>query len=192
MQARRQRSFAGSPEARCLWRAPGHVGVCVQVSFPVALTHEPFCMQARRQRSFAGSPEAWTRYEASFLKWNIGENCNTLYHTIPAPKTKANSLPWNQRGAFVEVDFSGFRGNTRQEWRSRDVEYEFCFPRPGLLFAIAPRKIQGCTMPGHTWEVQNATFCFAGVHSSPIGCTSCIVKSFRSRRFFISSPLWTP
>ena len=25
-----------------------------------------------------------------------------------------------------------------------------------------------------------------------IGCTSCIVKSFRSRRSFISSPLWTP
>jgi len=29
------------------------------------------------------------------------------------------------------------------------------------------------------------------VDSSPIGCTSCIVKSFRTRRSFISSPLWT-
>ena len=28
-------------------------------------------------------------------------------------------------------------------------------------------------------------------HSSLIGCTSCIVKSFRSRSSFISSPLWT-
>ena len=27
---------------------------------------------------------------------------------------------------------------------------------------------------------------------SPIGCTTCIVKSFRSRRSFVSSPLWTP
>ena len=30
------------------------------------------------------------------------------------------------------------------------------------------------------------------IYSSLIGCTSCIVKSFRSRRFFISSPVWTP
>ena len=30
------------------------------------------------------------------------------------------------------------------------------------------------------------------VHSSLIGLTLCIVKSFRSRRSFISSPLWTP
>ena len=30
------------------------------------------------------------------------------------------------------------------------------------------------------------------VYSSPIGCTSCIVKSFRSRSSLISSPLWTP
>ena len=29
-------------------------------------------------------------------------------------------------------------------------------------------------------------------YSSLIGFTSCIVKSFRSRRSFISSPLWTP
>jgi hypothetical protein len=28
--------------------------------------------------------------------------------------------------------------------------------------------------------------------SAPIGCTSCSVKSFRSRRSFLSSPLWTP
>ena len=30
------------------------------------------------------------------------------------------------------------------------------------------------------------------VYVAPIGCTSCIVKSFRSRRSFILSPLWTP
>jgi len=30
------------------------------------------------------------------------------------------------------------------------------------------------------------------VYSPLIGFTSCIVKSFRSRRSFISSPLWTP
>jgi len=30
------------------------------------------------------------------------------------------------------------------------------------------------------------------VYSSLIGCTSCIVKCFRSRSSFISSPLWTP
>ena len=30
------------------------------------------------------------------------------------------------------------------------------------------------------------------VYSSPIRCTSCTVKSVRSRRSFISSPLWTP
>ena len=30
------------------------------------------------------------------------------------------------------------------------------------------------------------------VYSSPKGCTSCIVQSLRSRRSFISSPLWTP
>ena len=30
------------------------------------------------------------------------------------------------------------------------------------------------------------------VYSSLIGFTSCIVKFFRSRRSFISSPLWTP
>ena len=30
------------------------------------------------------------------------------------------------------------------------------------------------------------------VYSSLIRCTSCIVKSFRSRSSFISSPLWTP
>jgi hypothetical protein len=35
---------------------------------------------------------------------------------------------------------------------------------------------------GHVWCL----------HSSPIGCTSCIIKSVRSRRSFISSPRWTP
>jgi len=30
------------------------------------------------------------------------------------------------------------------------------------------------------------------VHSSLIGCTSCIVKSCGSRSSFILSPLWTP
>jgi len=30
------------------------------------------------------------------------------------------------------------------------------------------------------------------VYSSLLGYTSCIVKYFRSRSFFISSPLWTP
>jgi len=30
------------------------------------------------------------------------------------------------------------------------------------------------------------------VYSSPIGCTSCIVKSVSSRSSFMSSPVWTP
>ena len=30
------------------------------------------------------------------------------------------------------------------------------------------------------------------IHSWPVGCTSCIVKSVRSRRSFSPRPLWTP
>ena len=46
-----------------------------------------------------------------------------------------------RRGAIANVNFSNFRGNIRQKWTFQDVEYPSGTQRPGLVFAIASRKI---------------------------------------------------
>ena len=55
-----------------------------------------------------------------------------------------------------------------------------------LDFCITQLKAQGPSRPCNESKEEEEE------GSSLIGCTSCVVKSFRSRSSFISSPLWTP
>jgi len=44
--------------------------------------------------------------------------------------------PKIRRGAIAKVNFSNFRGNTRQTWRFQDVEYLRGSPRPGCFLQL--------------------------------------------------------
>ena len=63
--------------------------------------------------------------------------------------------------------------------------FPLCLEADARHTRVLPRHT--CVLPRHTRVLPRHTLLLT--HSSLIGCTSCVVKSFRSRR---SRPLWTP
>ena len=101
------------------------------------------------------------------------------------------------QGYGLRVQDLGFRGFQGLGFRIRDsgiwVKVSG-FGIEGLAFQGFEFRVLGLRVWGLEFGVQGSGFGRSGylrpvVYSSPIGCTSCIVKSVRSRRCFDSSPL---
>ena len=62
----------------------------------------------------------------------------------------------------------------------------------GFCVSQCAKFHQALGILGVEWSCWSSSYGWSVESRSDEGFTSCIVKSFRSRRSFISSPLWTP
>ena len=85
------------------------------------------------------------------------------------------------RGKWMVSLVNSHTNATRIGWHLWEIDLRFA---PGLPPGW-PSDLLGCER-GEFARKQVVAY------SSPICCTSCIVKSLRSRGSSISSPLWTP
>jgi len=97
---------------------------------------------------------------------------------------------WNQAPKQISQSTEWYLGGADGEIVEREALRRRVWPRGDLrrvcLGVALPQRFLVCR--DTLWTL----FCWQQYDVTLIGVTSCTVKAFRSRRSFISSPLWTP
>ena len=133
--------------------------------------------------------------EDELIKWLLKSHIThksvnlIFYKGIVNNKCAGLWMKWLQRNHASITHFEIKSGTHPSSDQSGITSFPWCAPR-FALFQRAPVRIED--LKKMLWLRSEGWWPHPVLHPSLIGCTSCIIKSFRSRRSFISSPLWTP